>query len=117
MYSAGRFAALEGSTARFALPNEVHRQKCEQKRDEVEAALSAQLGTALTLQLTVDESVGAEPSERRRGTVDRATAAPPTDDDFDLGGTDVHDLPDAPDATTGGVDAVIEAFPGSEFVE
>ena len=34
-----------------------------------------------------------------------------------LAGTDVHDLDDAPDAPTGGIDALTQAFPGAELVD
>ena len=41
-----------------------------------------------------------------------------TDDpDEHLAGTDVHDLDDAPDAPTGGIDALTQAFPGAELVD
>ena len=54
MYGVGRFLPPEGGAAVFALPNEVHREKCEQKRPEVEAALQAHFGRPLPLKLVVD---------------------------------------------------------------
>lgn len=115
MYAVGRFTSVADDTATLALPNDVHRQKCEQKRTEVEAALAERLGRPLTLRLVTDD-VG--PDE---GAAIRHDGAPPprhpTDDEAHLDGQDVHDLDDAPDARSGGLDALTEAFPGSEFVE
>jgi hypothetical protein len=120
MYSVGRFTGFDGSTATLALPNEVHRQKCDQKRGEVEGALRDALGSPVSLALVVDDhgddgggggygSDGAGGGGGGRGPV--------SDDDFDLGGTDVHDLDDAPDAPVGGLQALTDAFPGAELIE
>lgn len=120
MYSVGRFTDVDGATATLALPNEVHRQKCEQKRSEVEAALSQRLDHPIRLRLVVDG--GSAPDDRSTMGHDGApgpSGRPPEPgpDDFDLGGHDVHDLDDAPDGPTGGMDALTEAFPGAELVE
>ncbi len=117
MYSVGRFTEVAGSTATLALPNEVHRQKCEQKRTEVEAALSRRIGRPIHLQLVTDRS-GAVAGTEPPGDSDRSAAHQiEPEDDFDLGGGDVHDLDDAPNAPSGGIDALTQAFPGSELVE
>src|SRR6202035_2502494 len=46
-FRVGRFLAVDGETAVFALPNETHRSYCEEVRLEVEAALGARFGTAV----------------------------------------------------------------------
>jgi hypothetical protein len=117
MFSVGHFTEVSGTEAVFALPNEVHRQKCEQKRAEVEAVLSGRLGSEISLRLVVDETAGA-----RSGTP-AATGGRPTqpanddgpgpEDDLDLTGGDVHDLEDASDVPAGGLDALTRAFPGA----
>ena len=122
MYAAGRFTEVSGSTAVLALPNAAHRQKCEQKRSEVERAVSDQVGEAIALRLVVDadgdQGDGGDRGDDQGSSTGRGTAQPAgPGDDFDLGGTDVHALDDAPDAPTGGLDALTQAFPGSEFVE
>ena len=59
----------------------------------------------------VDEAGdGTDPSSRGQST-------PTPEEDFDLGADNVHDLDDAPAAPTGGLDALTEAFPGSELVD
>ena len=113
MYAAGRFVEVTATSATLAFPNEVHRQKSEQKRADVERALSEGVGSPLKLRLVVDEAGGgADPTSSAKGQ----GAAPP-DEDFDLGTDNVHDLDDAPAATAGGLDALTEAFPGSELVD
>lgn len=122
MYAVGHFVEFTGTTATLAFPNEVHRQKCEQKRADVERALSDGIGSPLTLRLVVDEAAGgtdAGNADRRRGAVGVTSTRPAAEpeEDFDLGSDNVHDLDDAPDAPAGGLDALTEAFPGSELVE
>ncbi len=113
MYAAGRFVDVTATSATLAFPNEMHRQKCEQKRAEVERALSDGIGSPLKLRLVVDATAdGAEPARSTKGQ----GAAPP-EEDFDLGADNVHDLDDAPAALAGGLDALTDAFPGSELVD
>lgn len=115
MYAAGRFTAVDGSAVTFAVPNEVHRQKCEQKRSEVESALSDRVGRPVRLTLVVDgPGVGPSGSSpTSSGPIDEPDDDP--DDIGDLGA--VHDLPDAPAGASGGLDALTEAFPGAELIE
>ncbi|MEO6629100.1 MAG: DNA polymerase III subunit gamma/tau [Aquihabitans sp.] len=115
MFSSGSVAEVKGSEVVVSFPNEVHRQKCEQKRGEVESALSQNLGSAVRLRLVVDEHGGVDGP----GPVDQreSESAEPADDFEALGGSNVHDLPDAPSAAAGGIDALTEAFPGSTLVE
>lgn len=117
MYAAGHIVSVDGDTVVFALPNDVHRQKCEQKRAEVESALVARVGRPLSLRLVVDG--GGDGQDRPRsgsaGGSGASTDDPSGFDDDPLGGVDVHDLDDAPDAPSSGIDALIEAFPGAQL--
>lgn len=118
MYSVGRFADFDGTTATLALPNEVHRQKCEQKRPEVEAALRDRVGAQVQLVLVVDETGGDGPGGPGSGGGRGGRGPDPAPgDDYDLGGADVHDLEDAPDAPAAGIDVLTDAFPGAELLE
>lgn len=113
MFAAGTVQSVEGDEVVVAVPNEVHRQKCEQKKADVEAALSSALGTPVRLRLVADGG-GASAAPGGSGGPRRE----PVDETFeDLGVEDVSELPDAPDAAIGGVDALTEAFPGATFVE
>ncbi len=64
----------------FGLPNETHRNRCEEVRGEIEAALSEQFGRPVGLELVVDP--GAEPSRSRSGSPPEApvpaSSPPPT---------------------------------------
>src|ERR1019366_10564842 len=53
LYSIGRFVAVDGQEAKFALPNAAHRDKCLERVTEVEAALGAHFGTPVRLVLIV----------------------------------------------------------------
>ncbi len=55
LYRAGRFIRAENNTVTFALPDSVHRSRCELFRSEVQTALSSHFGTPLKLELAVDE--------------------------------------------------------------
>lgn len=111
MFAVGLIVSVTGSEVVVSLPNEVHRDKCEQRKAQVESALTDALGTPVRLSLVVEGGAsGAKPA----GSV----AAPEPVDEFDqLEGADVHDLDDAPDASVGGLEALTEAFPGSTFVD
>ena len=59
-FRVGRFLAVEGGSAVFALPSETHRSYCEAVRVDVEQALAARFGTAVPLRLVVDDDVDDE---------------------------------------------------------
>jgi DNA polymerase-3 subunit gamma/tau len=58
-WSAGRFIDVEDHQAVFALPNRTTRDRCDEQRAEVEAALSAHFGRPVGLRLVVDEGAAA----------------------------------------------------------
>ncbi|MGA3148139.1 MAG: DNA polymerase III subunit gamma/tau [Acidimicrobiales bacterium] len=58
LFQAGRFVGVEGDTAVFGLPNEIHRSRCEEVRGEIEAALADHFGRAVGLVLVVDAGAG-----------------------------------------------------------
>ncbi|MGI8754354.1 MAG: DNA polymerase III subunit gamma/tau [Acidimicrobiales bacterium] len=114
MFAAGRITDVDGGSLVLAVPNDVHRQRCEQKRDKVDQALSAAFDHPLRLRLVVDELGGSEHSSSE-GPADRQANS--GSEDEDLSAADVRELPDAPDAPTQGIDALTKAFPGSQLVE
>jgi hypothetical protein len=129
MYAVGRFVRVEGGTAVYALPNDVHRQKCEGKRPEVEAALAKHFGRPVPLRLVVDDSSGGsqtddpfddEPGGPTRGGSGQGPGRPgrsaPRDEPEDEA-IDVHDLVDAPADTRTHLDRLTEAFPGAQLQE
>jgi len=98
----GRFVATEDGAATFALPNNFHRDRCEEVRAEVEAALGAHFGRPVPLRLVTEEQAPAP-----------AAAAPPEEESIDL-----EDLQDAPASELRSpVDHVLQAFEGATVVE
>jgi DNA polymerase-3 subunit gamma/tau len=60
LFQAGRFVSVEGEQAKFGLPNETHRKRCEEVRADVEAVLSEHFGRRVSLVLVVDDSSGGQ---------------------------------------------------------
>ena len=71
-FRVGRFVAVDGDTAVFALPNETHRSYCEEVRSEVETALRGHFGTPVPLRLVVDEDADGDPTPRSAGAAPAA---------------------------------------------
>src|SRR5207302_1921029 len=101
LYKSGRFTEVEGTAAVYALPNKVHRDRCERVRDDVEAALATEFGRPVPLRLVIDEEPSGPPPE----PVDEVTI-------------DVEEVREAtPAAVTSPIDHVMQAFEGAEVVE
>ena len=101
-FRVGRFVASDGDRATFALPNAIHRDRCEEVRVDVEQALAAHFGRAVPLRLVTEDQ--APPP----------AAAPPPDDES----IDIDDLEDAPAAEVRSpLDQVLSEFEGATVVE
>ena len=120
LFSAGHFVSEGDGVLSFGLPNETHRTRCEDFRVDVEKAIVAQIGGAVTLKLVVDTSgpgddhlAAVVPLRKGSGASGAPPPAPPADEDVDL-----DDLVDAPPETMKSPeDRLAEAFPGSVFVD
>src|SRR5581483_5077478 len=90
LFQAGRFMGASGDHARFGLPNEIHRVRCEELRPEVEGALADHFGCPIVLDLVVDPGAesplpgppgegptAAPPPERPSAAPAGTTTAPP----------------------------------------
>jgi hypothetical protein len=106
LYNAGRFIAVEEGLAVFAVPNEVHLQRCRQKQPEVDAVLVAHFGRPIPLRLVIDDG---------RTAVD--PGSDPADGETDPETIDVAELVDADDEPRSHVDRLTQAFPGAELIE
>ncbi|MCU1449021.1 MAG: dnaX, partial [Acidimicrobiales bacterium] len=103
LYKSGRFVSVEDGAAVYALPNAVHRERCERCRAEVERALEAEFSTRVPIRLVVEP--------------ESAAPAPAEDADDDVG-MDVEDIREAaPAAVSSPIDHVMQAFEGAEVVE
>lgn len=126
LFSPGRFVTMEGSSATFALPNAAHRDAAEERRAQVEQALSSHFGTAITLRLTVEDTGASSatggatprPSGGRRAPgpapVDDAPTPEP-DDGLDPGDEIDPDQPSG-SAESAAQARLLQAFPGAEEV-
>ncbi len=133
MYAPASFVGASGATITLGLPNDVHRDKCEQHRDAVEAALSEAAGVSVTVELVTDygsNGGSASPAfdapgggARRRdaaggggaGGAGGGPADDPGDGEEDIDVDDLVDVP--PESVKSPIDRLAEAFPGSELVE
>jgi DNA polymerase-3 subunit gamma/tau len=105
-FAAGRFVGVEGGAALFALPNEVHRDRCESVRGDVERALGLHFGRPVPLRLVVDGSATVPASEGASKVADVEEIV------------DLDELADAPaEPVRTPLDRVTEAFPGAEVLE
>jgi hypothetical protein len=101
-FRVGRFVEPEGGRATFALPNAIHRDRCEEVRVDVEQALAAHFGRRVPLTLVADVV-----------SADDAAA-----EDEDPSAASMAELRDAPRAAASSpADRVKSAFPGAEEVQ
>ena len=120
LYSIGRFVAVDGQEAKFALPNAAHRDKCLERVTEVEAALGAHFGTPVRLVLIVDGVDGGASN----GAAPNPTAGPSLTSGPEGALEDLEDEdPEVLDSVQGGedhqasaVDRLLQAFPGASEV-
>ena len=106
-FSGGRFKSTEGGEVVFALPNEIHRDRCAECLSEVEESLSKKLHRKTSIHLIVES--GGQETVAQDKTETLSTVS--KDDDID-----VDSLEDA-DATAGdGLSLVVDSFPGAKIV-
>jgi DNA polymerase-3 subunit gamma/tau len=122
LFQAGRFVGADASQAEFGLPNEIHRNRCEEMRPEVEAALADQFGRPVPLVLVVDGDPGAalvpvgESGDDVLAPAHSAPRAAGSDDleedlaDFDAAELEVAEIDNSAEAR------LLQAFPGAEEV-
>jgi len=109
----------DGSFA-LGVANDATRQKCDDHRADVEAAIAAVVGGKVSVQLVIHTGAGDHDDEVDAGNnvVPLARAAapappPPADEDVDL-----DDLVDAPpESVVSPLDRLAQAFPGSQLVD
>ena len=116
-FSAGHFMPSGADTANFGLPNPVHRDRCEEIRAEVDAAIASHFGRPIPLALVVDET---EPEPDffnpppSGGAVAVAEPEPTVSAEEDV---DVHSLVDATGDVPSAEDRVLATFEGSTVLE
>lgn len=106
-FSGGRFKSTEGGEVVFALPNEIHRDRCAECLSEVEESVSKKLHRKTSIHLIVES--GGQETVAQNKTQTLSTVS--RDENID-----VDSLEDA-DATAGdGLSLVVDSFPGAKIV-
>ena len=85
---------------RFELPNEIHRERCEQLKGDIEKALSEMLHTSVEAELIASEEKAPESNDQIQSTAEEEVVDPA---EFQV----------ASDGGPSSVDRVLEAFPGA----
>jgi hypothetical protein len=120
LYSAGRFVAVDGSGAQFALPNAAHRDRCAELSDQVEKVLSEHFGSPVRLVLVVDNAPppGVAPALAPDGGPRNPDRGRDSLDELDeIDPAEMRDAAGAPDAQASAAEArLLEAFPGASEV-
>src|SRR5581483_5943527 len=104
-YSAGRFVEVGNEGAVFALPNEPHREKCEEFRPAASPGTPVARGPAT------------RPPPARSATLPTPEPEPEQHQHEPEEIIDVDDLVDAPPDNRTSVDQLTEAFPGAELLQ
>ena len=119
IYRQGRWTLVQDANATFVLPNEVYRARAEEKRAEVEQALTRHFGTRVALRLEIEDGIGTRPSPARVAVAPAYDGPPPrdrTDLDEDVSSREFAQLEAAPDGPGSAEARLLEAFPGSEEI-
>ncbi len=114
----GHFVGSSGRSARFALPNEAHRQRCEEFVPEVESVVSEYFGRRVPITLVVDD--GGSPAARPpRDHVEDATGHGERAEDLvqEMDSFDEDELGEVVDMDNSAEVRVRQVFPGAEEVE
>ena len=101
-FRSGRFVSADGGHVLFALPNAIHRDRCEELRNEVETVLRQHFGVRIQMQLVVEDD-----------TQSAATPSQPEAEEIiiHLDETTVDDS-----AVMSPKERLLQAFPGAEEI-
>ena len=99
-FQAATIVDVSGSQVRFELPNETHRERCEQMKGDIEVALQEVLGVQVQVELTAAQEEKVQTNAEPKPVIEEEVVDPA---DFEVGAG----------AETSSVDRVLEAFPGA----
>ena len=133
LFQAGRFVGVDGHTAVFGLPNEIHRNRCEEVRGEIESVLSSHFGRPVALELVID--TGAPPTTTVPGPLPPSPGGPSaapssgspstsvgqavsdrSEEVEDLAAFDESEMGEVAEVDNSVESRVMQAFPGAEEV-
>jgi len=115
MFAATKLVGARDGTIVIAAPNDTHRQKCQQAVKDLDALVLAAVGVKVPIHVVVDGAVGLDDL-----SLSEQVAAPPpapvvAEDDDEIDVAELVDVPPGSVQTTD--DKLLEAFPGSSFVD
>ena len=110
-FQAGRFIANDAGSVVFALPDQIHLDRCEEVRTAVDDALREHFGRPVPLRLAIDDDSTAPPPDIQPA---RARSAPADLDEAEA--IDPDELMDEETATQEAISNLMAAFPDSEIV-
>ena len=121
-YASGRFVAVDGEGAHFALPNAAHREQCAEQQAVVEKALSDHFGTTVTLVLDIDDTspppaARSGPSPAAAGPSSGAAPSPAVAPAEEIDYVHPSELDDtSTDQASAAQARLLQAFPGASEV-
>ncbi len=118
MFAAARVLGVDDASIRLAVPNDMHRAKCEERRAEAEQAVATAFGRALSVTLVLDAAEAAAVPVDTSGDGPAGRNGRRSSSGFDDEVIDPSELLDAHDApVTSTKDLMLSAFPGAQLVE
>ena len=110
-FQAGRFIANDARCVVFALPDQIHLNRCEDVRDAVDDALREHFGRPVPLRLTIDDNSTASPPDLQTTPTGSASVG---HDEHEA--VDPEELMDEEAITQEAISNLMDAFPDSELV-
>lgn len=116
MFAATKLVGARDGAIVVAAPNDAHRQKCQQVVKELNVLVLKAVGVAVPVHLVVDGAVALDDLSLSEQVAAPAPAAPaPVEDDEEINVAELVDVP--PEAVQTTDDKLLQAFPGSSFVD
>jgi DNA polymerase-3 subunit gamma/tau len=112
LFAATKLVGVRDGAVVVAAPNEAHRARCEQQVADLRKAIVAAVHSDVPVVLVVDGAIDHDDQPPLAAPA-AATPPPPPDEEVDL--TELVDVPPEQVRTTDV--ALLEAFPGSKFIE
>ena len=114
MFAATKLVGARDGAVVIAAPNDTHRQKCQQAVADLEALVLAAVGVKVPIHVVVDGVVALDdlPLSEQVAT---PPPAPVVADDEEIDVAELVDVP--PEAVQTTDDKLLQAFPGSSFVD
>ena len=110
-FQAGRFLANDGGSVVFALDNQIHLDRCEEVRSDVDNALRQHFGRPVPMRLAIDDDSTAPPPE-----LQSPRSLSTSSDHDEVEAIDPDELMDEETVAQEAISNLMAAFPDSELV-